>query len=165
MASSNFWQRTKFLWLNAAAICGLIVGFRLSSKMLSANASAYLVVFFLAFFNLIAFVVAPRLHAIPAGEGSRRNVYHELWIVLIEQPAITILFFIQLCAVARCFGSATLIFETASGNYVKGLSNAGSMYARLIGASILLLAVGLVWLWSAIGIWRARRWAWWLAFV
>lgn len=161
MVSEGWVHWTRIIWINAAMVLGLLIGFRISTPV-TADWTARIAVFMLAVFNLMIFVVAPRLAAV--GEyGIRRNPYGEFWTVIIERPVVTAICSIQLWGVARSLGSTITMFRTSSGDYVKGLPNSESIKTRLIVMSILMFCVGMVWLLGAIGVWRTRKWAWWLA--
>jgi len=163
MSNSKDWvYRTRVIWINAAVALGLLIGFRLSPPV-RAEWSARIAVFLVAFLNLMFFAVAPRPNATAAEGGSRRNAYGDLWAVITERPVVAAIFANQLWGGARSLGSALSMFRTSSSDYVKGLPNSGSIKTRLIVMSVLMLSVGVVWLLSASGVWRIRRWAWWLA--
>lgn len=162
VAAESLVQRTKVVWINAAVVVGLLIGFRISVQV-TAEWTARIAVFWLAFFNLLIFVVAPRLTAAKAEGGIGRNPYGELWAVVSARPAVTVLCCIQLWCAARSLATALTMFRTSTSDYVRGLPNSGNIHARLIASSIVMFFVGMLWLLGAIGLWRIRRWAWWLA--
>jgi hypothetical protein len=161
VATDSWVQRTKFVWFNAAMVLGVLIGFRLSPPM-SVEFSVRVAVFCIAFFNLLFFGIVHRIAAATAQGGIRRNPYSELFLTVSERPAATVLAFIQLWGGARGLATAVTMSHTASSDYVKSLPNAGSIHTRLIVVSIVMVLMGGAWLLGAVGVWRTRKWAWWL---
>jgi len=161
VATDSWVQRTKFVWLNAAMVLGVLIGFRLSPPI-SVEWSARVIVFCLAFFNLFFFGIVLRITAATTQGSVRRDPYSELFVAVSERPAATVLACIQLWGGARGLATAVTMFRAASGDYVKSLPNAGSIQTRLILVSMVMVLMGAAWLLGAVGVWRTRRWAWWL---
>jgi uncharacterized membrane protein (DUF2068 family) len=149
--------------VNVAAVSGVLIGFRQSSQALSAEATARIAVFLLAFVNLLFFVIRPRIRSMSAGDGIRPHPLTESWRVFSERPIVTALVSVQVWAVARVLGSIILMIRSYNSEYVRSLPNIQSVRSRLILVSVCLAAVGVLWLLSAIGLWQTRNWAWWLA--
>jgi len=163
MPSESRLKWTKVVWLNAVMVCGIWLGFWSSHQSLSAQATSRIAIFFLAFFNMLFFVVQPRLAHASLEEGVRRNQYREFCTVLSERPVITALLFMQLWGAARSLASVITILRTYDSDYVRAMPNPGSINFRLIAASVSMILVGLIWLIGAVGVWQAYKWAWWLS--
>jgi len=149
----------RVIWLNCAAIAGIVLGFSSAGHSLSAQATGRVAVFFFALFNLLLLEAQPRL-AQRAPE-LRSNLYKESWAVLNEKPLITVLVIMQLWAVARCVGTVITLSRAYSAPQVASQNLEG----RVLMLCAAMVLVGLLWLASAAGIWRKRTWAWWLALV
>jgi hypothetical protein len=144
-------------------VCGVFLGFWYSDYVLSAEAISRIAVFSLAFFNILFFVVQPRLAGASVVEGKRRNPYHEFWIVISERPVIAALLFVQLWGTSRVLASVIMLLRTYNSDYVRGMHNPESINFRLIAGSVVMAFVGLVWLLGAVGVWQTHKWAWWLS--
>jgi len=160
-ATESWVQRTKVVWLNASIVVGVLIGIWVSTPI-SAEWTARIAVFSVAFFNLMFFGVSPRLTPASAKGDVPRTPYLDLWRVIAERPVVTFLFCIQLWGVAQSLGTALSMSRATSSDYVKALPNSGNIKARLIGGCVLMFCVGMVWLLGAVGVWRIRKWAWWL---
>jgi hypothetical protein len=156
-----FWKRA--LFTNAIASLGVYLGFASSAVQLSLIVKARIVVFTFALMNLFLLVVAPRVNAQKVSGAPPSNPWRVVYAVLAERPYVTALVVLQLSGVARGAATTVLLLQTAASDYVRGLPNAKWMTLRLISASLLLGCTSILWLLGAIGLWRSRRWAWWLA--
>jgi hypothetical protein len=76
-------------------VLGVLIGFRTAIPV-SAEWTARIAVFFLALFNLMFFVAAPRIAAAKAEGGVVRSPYGEVWAAISERPVVTVLCAIQL---------------------------------------------------------------------
>jgi uncharacterized protein YjeT (DUF2065 family) len=168
MAAKPFVQLT--LWrravlTNAAAAVGIYIGLASSTVQLSVNADAYIAVFTIAMMNLMILVVMPRIHAQKTAGVTVINPWRVVYEVLAERPFITVLLILQLIGVSQGAATAIVLMQASASNYVHGLPNVQSMTLRLIGASVLMAGIAVLWLLGAVGLWQSRPWAWWLILV
>lgn len=158
-----FWQRAALT--NATAGIGVYIGFASSAVRLSVNADAYIAVFGMAMVNLMILVVGPRFHAQKAAGATALNPWRVVYEVLAERPFITVLLILQLIGASQSAATTVVLMQAAASNYVHGLPNAQPMTVRLIGVSVLMAGVALLWLLGAVGLWQSHPWAWWLVLV
>jgi hypothetical protein len=147
----------KAIWLNCAAIAGIIIGLSSAGRSLSGQAAGRVAVFFFAGFNLLLLEAQPRLAQRDA--EVRGNLYKEAWTAIAERPIISLLVLMQLWAVARCPGTVITVGRA----YTTPQIASQHLQGRVVMLSTVMVLVGMLWLASAAGIWRRRAWAWWLA--
>ena len=157
------WQRAVFA--NATAGVGVFIGFALSGAKTSVRADVYIAVFTLVLMNLMFLVVVPRILDLKSTTGLRQNPWHVLYQVLAERPFISMLLVLQLMGVSQAATSTIEMVRASISGYVRNLPNAQTMTLRLLGGSALMGVVTAIWLIGAVGLWRSRSWAWWLALV
>jgi hypothetical protein len=154
------WKRA--LVVNALGIVGAGFGFSSSETKLSPKYEIPIVVFVLAFLNLMFLVVRPRILA--ARAGGRVVAAFPLFIEVVrERPLIVCLVVLQLFGISRSATAAATFLQVASGERLRSLSNTSGFW--MVICSSVMTAVAGVWLAGAIGLWCNRRWAWWLALV
>jgi uncharacterized membrane protein (DUF2068 family) len=158
-----FWERAVF-W-NAIAVAGLYIGFASSGTKGSVDLEVRIAVFIVAFMNLMFLVVRPRMIVRKANGMAAPNPWRVIYEVLAQRPFVTALVFLQLWGAARAAGTTSSFMQTSASAYVRSLPNAHSMTLRLIGVSMLMAIVAVLWLLGAIGLWQSYSWAWWLALV
>ena len=156
-----FWQRAIF-W-NVIAIVGVYVGFASSSVKLPVIFEMRIAVFTIAFMDLMFLVVRPRIYARKTAGGNLANPFSVVCEILAEHPFVTALLILQLWGAARAIAASVVMMQASASVYVRSLPNAHSMTLRLIGSSVLMASVALLWVLAAIGLWKIRSWAWWLA--
>ncbi len=150
---------SKALGLNCAMIGGIILGLWSARQSLSGQVIGRLVVFSLAFFNLLFLVASPRL--VQRSADTQSNIYIEAWGAITERPLISALVLMQLWGVARCLGTA-IGFGRA---YASPQAISQNVQGRMSVACAVFVLEGLLWLAGAVGIWRTSPWTWWLAIV
>ena len=166
MKSFDKWRLLqRVLFTNAIAVAGILLGFAISDVTPTACARVYIVVLVVTFLNLMLVVVRPRLAAQRASGATALNPFRTLYQILKERPLITVLCICQLLAACRATATTIQIVQTMGSDYVRGLHNAQSALLRLELASVLTAADSTLWFLSAIGLWRTRSWAWWVALV
>jgi len=158
------WQRAVF-W-NVCAAVGVYIGFATTSEpKVSTNVRVHIAVFTIAFLDLMFLSVRPRLMSEKVAGKATPNPWAVLYRVLVERPYVIALVMLQLHAVSRATATTIVFMQTANSSYVRELQNAQAMNLRLMLASVLMAMVAILWVFSVIGLWRSRRWAWWLALV
>jgi hypothetical protein len=155
----------RVLFTNAVAVGGVLLGFAVSDVKPSARVCVYIAVFVVALMNLMFLAVRPRLVALRATGATALNPFRTFYEVLKERPLITVLCVFQLIAACRATATTIQIIQSAASEYVRSLPNAHSVTLRIELASILMAADSALWFLSAIGLWRTRSWAWWMALV
>jgi len=155
-----FWKRA--VLINASAAAGVYIGFASSGVNLPLSVKVYTAVFAIVFINAMLFVVRPRIIAQKAAGIPAPNPWRVVYEVLAERPFITGLLIIQFLGMSRTIATSIEFMQASASDYVRGLPNAQSMTLRLMGMSVLMAGVSMLWLLGAIGLWRSRRWAWWL---
>jgi uncharacterized membrane protein (DUF2068 family) len=158
-----FWERAVFT--NVIAAAGVYIGFALSDVKPSAVIEMRIGVFVFAFMNLMFLVVRPRIRNRKAVGGVGTNPWSVIYEVLAERPLVTALLFLQLWETARAASTTIVFMQASASDVVRSLPNAHSMTLRLIGSSVLMASVAILWLLGAIGLWRNYSWVWWLALV
>jgi hypothetical protein len=156
-----FWERAVFT--NVIAAVGVYIGFASSGNKLSVNLEMRIAVFTIALFNLMFLVVRPRMNARKTASGAVPNPWSVVYEVLAERPFVTALLALQLWGTAQAAATTVVMMQASASNYVRSLPNAHSMSLRLLGSSVLMASVAVLWLLAAIGLWRIHSWAWWLA--
>jgi hypothetical protein len=156
------WGRAT-LW-NVCCAGGIFLGFASSAGHLSAKLEAGIAVSAAALMNVMFLSVRPRILAEKA-DGKAANVWRIAYRVLTERPLILALVILQLIVVARCTAATIVLARTSMGAYVASLPNAHHVTQRLIGGSVSIAFVTALWTCGAVGLWRNRRWAWWLALI
>ena len=147
----------KAVWLNCAAIAGIVIGLWSGHQSLPSEALGRLAVFVLATFNLLFLVAQPRV----TRSSEANTVFREAWAALSERPLVTVLVALQLWAVGRFVGAVITLGKA----YGSSQAAAQNLQGRVLLGLALLAAVGLLWLVGAAGLWQTRRWAWWLVLV
>ncbi len=162
-ADLPFWKRAAVT--NAAAAAGIFIGFASAKYRPSVLLDARIAVFTFGFMNLMLLVVAPRIRIKRIAGGPTPNPWGVVYEVLSERPFVTALVILRLWGVSRCISAAIIFADTSTSAYVRSMSNAELLILRLIGVSVLMACMAVLWLLGAIGLWRSRPWAWWLALV
>ena len=145
--------------------CGVFLGFAsLGFKGFKTLplASGYVAVFTFALMNLLFLVVAPRIHAKKTAAIATPSAWRVLYDVLAERPFITMLLILQLVRVSQSTGATFIFFQGPTGQYFQSVPNV-QPYVYLTGW--FMTGIAILWLLSAVGIWRSHWWAWWLALV
>jgi len=150
---------------NAIAAGGVFTGFAVSDVKPAARIYVYIAVFIIAFVNLMFLAVRPRLVALRATGATSLNSFHSLYEILKERPLITALCIFQLIAGCRATATTIQIIQSTTTEYVRSLPNAHSVMSKMELGSLFMAADSALWLLSAIGLWRTRSWAWWVALV
>jgi hypothetical protein len=153
---------SRTVWLNCAAITGIVIGLwsaphTLSDEAVGRIAVFFLAVFFLAVFNLLFLIAQPRLTQ--RSSDALSGLFSEAWAAIAEKPLVTVLVAAQLWAAARCIGTS-IAFGKA---YATPEAIAKHLQNALLLGCALLAAVAVLWLTAAAELWRSRAWAWWLA--
>jgi hypothetical protein len=156
-----FWERAVF-W-NVIAIVGVYIGFASSGVKLPVIFEMRIAVFTIAFMNLMFLIARPRIYARKTVGGTVPNRFSVVYEILTEHPFVTALIILQLWGAARAIAASVVMIQASASDYVRSLPNAHSMTLRLIGSSVLMASVALLWVLAAIGLWKIRSWAWWLA--
>jgi uncharacterized membrane protein (DUF2068 family) len=168
MATMSFdrwplWKRA--LVANAIAASGVILGFASSGAKLSPEYSVPIAVYTFAFIDFMFLAVRPRIMADRAIGTPKPTLSGIALDIVRERRFIVVLVVIQLLAVSRAATSAAKFIKWSHSSYVHSLSNASTIAPRMVAMSGVMAGVALIWLLSAIGLWRRRSWAWWLALV
>jgi hypothetical protein len=153
----------RVLFTNAVAVGGVFLGFAVSEVKPTARVCVYIAVFVIALMNLIFLAVRPRMVALRATGATALNPFRTLYEVLTERPLITVLCILQLIAACRAIATTIQIIQSTASEYVRSLPNVHSVTLRMELASTLMVADSALWFLSAIGLWRTRSWAWWMA--
>jgi Na+/melibiose symporter-like transporter len=144
---------------------GVAVGFAWTEVKLSPRYCAPIVVFTLAFLNLMFLGVRPRILAARAG-GKPKDAALRLLVDLVrERPLIVLLVVLQLVGVSRSTTAAVTFLQVASGEHIRSLLNPSDLEFWMVVYWGVMTVVAGIWLASAVGIWCSRSWAWWLALV
>jgi hypothetical protein len=158
-----FWERAALT--NVIVTVGVYIGLASAGTKLSVILEMRIAVLTIAFMNLMLLVVRPRINALKAAGGTVPNPWSVVYEVLSERPFITLLLLVQLWGTAQAASTTVVMMQASASDYVRSLPNAHSMSLRLIGSSVLMASVAVLWLLAAIGLWRIHSWAWWLALV
>ena len=156
------WARALF-W-NACIAAGEFLGFALSRTNLSSDLLARIGVFTLAFMNVMLLSVRPRILA-GRTNGNLVKPWSALYRVIADRPLAITVFVLQLLGVGRATAATISLARTSMSAYVAAQPNAQHLIHRLVGASVVMAAVAILWTVGAVGLWQNRRWAWWLALV
>jgi uncharacterized membrane protein (DUF2068 family) len=149
--------------LNILGVAGVAIGFASSDVKLAPNLSVPIAVFTLAVLNFLFFVVRPQLVAAKA--VGRTGVLSRMLVHVVQQrPLILLLVINQLIGVSQLLAVAATLGQLLITGGVHALPNASSTNRGMIPLSVsVMTGVAMIWLLSAIGLWRSRSWAWWLA--
>jgi len=158
-----FWKRAVFT--NAIAAVGVYIGFAQSDVRLSISLKVHIAVFTIAFMNLMFLVIGPGIYAQKTEGRVAPALWHVMYEALSERPLIIVLVILQLLGTSRATATAIAFMQATASDYVRSLPTAHSMSLRLMGASVLMAGVAVLWLLGAIGLWRSYSWGWWLALV
>jgi len=115
--------------------------------------------------NLMFLAVRPRLIALRASGATELNPFRILYEVLKERPLITVLCIFQLIAACRATATTIQIIQSTASEYVQRSPKAHYVTPKMELASMFMAADSALWFLSAIGLWRTRSWAWWMALV
>jgi hypothetical protein len=148
---------SRTVWMNCAVVSGIVIGLWSTPQSLSDEATGRIAVFFLAVFNLLFLVAQPRLAQ--RSSDTRSTLFKETWVAITERPLVTVLVAMQLWAVAQCVGTS-IAFGKA---YATPEAVAKNLQGRVLLGCALMSAVAVLWLIAAVGLWRTRVWARWLA--
>jgi Na+/melibiose symporter-like transporter len=165
MKQMNQWSLAQWaLFTNSIGAMGLYLGFASGSRV-SNDLRVYIAVPTIVLLNLAFLVVRPRIAAARAEGSSTPDAMSMLYTVLSERPWITAICALQLVGATRSAASTVEILQASTSAYVRSLPNAQSLTLRLLGSSVLMGLVALLWAAGAIGLWAGRKWAWWLALI
>jgi Na+/melibiose symporter-like transporter len=157
------WKRA--LVLNVLGAVGVAAGFAWSGAKLPPKYSVPVIVFILAYLNFLFLVIRPRILAAKAAGTPKIDTLRQLASVVCERPLIILLIIFQLIAISRSLTSAVTLIYLAGGEYVRHVPYAPSVRFRTIAMSVMMTVIAGIWLLGAVGLWRKRRWGWWLALV
>jgi hypothetical protein len=153
------------LFTNAVAVAGVFFGFAVSAVKPSVRVGVYIAVFVIAFMNLMFLGVRPRLVALRAAGATALNPFGTLYEVLKERPLITVLCILQLVSACQATATTIQIVQSTASEYIRSLPNSPAVMLKMEIASTLMAAESALWVLSALGLWRTRSWAWWVALV
>jgi lysylphosphatidylglycerol synthetase-like protein (DUF2156 family) len=155
------WKRA--LTLNVLGLAGVAIGFASSDVKLSPELCVPIAVFTLALLNVLILVVRPHIMANRA--AGRGGSFSEAFVAIVrERPLIVLLLINQLIGASQLLAIATTLIQLLIGGHVHSLPNASTINVRMIPVSAFAMTVvAAIWLLSAVGLWRGRSWAWWLA--
>jgi len=157
------WKRV--LVLNMAGVVGAVIGYASISTRVPPHYVVRPAVFFLAFANLMALVVRPRVLAARTPGGPGVTTPQILLTVLRERPIVLVLILLLLAGSSRSLATAVQFGELSRSTYVRGMPNASTLVIRMFAISIVMTVVSAAWFAAAGGLWAYRSWAWWLALV
>jgi uncharacterized membrane protein len=159
----SLWKRATF-W-NVCVAVGVYLGFVWSRAKVTPNVRGYIIVFFMAFANILYLSVRPRIVAERDAGRPRPNSWRVLFEVLAERPFITVLLLLQLVRVSQAVAATIYFLQGPTDAFVRNTPNAESIVPYFHLTGWFMASVGVIWLLSAIGLWRSNSWAWWLAVV
>lgn len=145
------------VWLNCAAVAGIVIGLWSTPQSLSDEATSRIAVFSLAVVNLLFLVAQPRLAQLST--DGRSTIITEAWAAIAERPLTAVLVAMQLWGVARGIGTSIALGKA----YATPEAVARNLQGKVLLACALLSAVAVLWLVAAVGLWLTRTGAWWLA--
>jgi len=155
------WKRA--LALNIVCVAGIGIGFASSNVKLSPAYCVPIGVFTLALLNFLFLVVRPQIvMSRPQGD---RLVFSEAFVAAVRgRPLVFLLLINQLFGASAMLIPATMLFQLLIGGGIDKLPNATKINVRMLPVSAsVLTAVAAIWIVSAVGLWRSRSWAWWVA--
>ncbi len=156
------WKRA--VTLNIPGAEGVAIGFASADVKLSPNLSVPIAVFTLAVLNFLFLVVRPQLVAARA-IGHPGLASQVLVRVVRQRPLILLPVINQLIGVSELLTVAATLGQLLISGRIHTLPKVSSMNLGMIPVSAsVMTALAAIWLLSAIGLWRSRSWAWWLAF-
>lgn len=163
MTFDNWPLSKRALSLNILGVAGIAMGFASADVKLPPNLSVPIAVFTLALLNFLFLVVRPQLVAAKAVD--QRGLFaHMLFRVVQQRPLILLLVVNQLIGVSQLLAVAVTLGGLLISARLHALPNASSINVGMIPVSASVLTViSAIWLLSAVGLWRSRSWAWWLA--
>lgn len=113
--------------------------------------------------NFLFLAVRPRIMAErKLGDSARSDLcviadlFRDRWIIcgLVVN---------QLVAVSLWTEIGVIVAPGPVDRYIRGFSNAPLGDSQVLASATFFILLAAIWLGSAIGVWRARPWAWWLA--
>jgi uncharacterized membrane protein (DUF2068 family) len=153
------------LFTNSIAVVGVLVGIAVSGVKPSFRLSVYCSVFVIAWLNLMFLSAGPRFVALRAAGDTAVTPFGTLYGVLKERPFITALCILQLVSACQATATTFQIVQSAASGDVRSLPNSSAVVLKMGLASVLMAADSALWFLSAVGLWRTRSWAWWMALV
>jgi len=157
------WQRSAFT--NVLTAVGVYIGFASSRGKASANAKGYIAVFTMALMNLMFLAVVPRIHVQRTAGIAVPNPWRVLYEVLAERPFITALLILQLVRVSQATAAIFIFFQGPTSDYFRSVPNIQSLTPYIYLTGWFMVGVAVLWLSSAVGLWRGYLWAWWLSLI
>lgn len=156
------WKRA--VTSNIIGVAGGAIGFASVNVKLSPSLCVPIAVFTLAWINFVMLVLRPQIVA-AKGVG-RPEVFPQILVRVVQKrPLILLLVINQLIGVSQLLTIAVLMAELLISGRIHTLPNASNINLGMVPiAAAVTTVVAAIWLLSAIGLWRSRRWAWWLAF-
>lgn len=155
------WKRA--ITINVLGLGGVGMGFASSDIKLSPELCTPVLVFTLALLNFLMLEVRP--HMLVNRALGRRNSFSEAAITSVhERPLVLLLLINQLIAVSQLLTIAIAVVQLLISGRVHSLPNASTVNVGMLPISAAVMTgVAAIWLTSAVGLWRGRSWAWWLA--
>jgi hypothetical protein len=157
------WQRV--LFTNAVTAVGVYLGFASTGFKTSAIPAGFIAVFTMAFVNLMLLVVAPRVHAKKTAGIAAPSPWRVLYEVLAERPFISALLILQLIRMSYATAATFIFFQGPTSHYFRDTPNLQSMTPFIYATGWFMVGVAVLWLSSAVGLWRGYLWAWWLSLI
>jgi uncharacterized membrane protein (DUF2068 family) len=145
----------RVIWWNLTIIVGIVLGFMTVPQLPSGNTTARIAIFWLAYFNLVLFVVKPRHMA----SGRNNDLLQTSWLAITERPIVSLLVVMQLWSAGQAVGSVITLISA----YRVAISQ--HLEARLIVVSTVMSIICALWLAGAFGLWQQKKWGWWLAVI
>jgi hypothetical protein len=150
------WKRA--LFINIAGVVGVALGFATSDVKLSPSFCVPVAVFVFASLNLISFSLLPRIAA-NRTLGQQTSIPNAFIGLVRERSFIFLLLINQLIGASQLLTIAVSLIQVLVRRATPPTASAQSV----LFSTLVIIAVAAVWTLSALGLWRSRAWAWWLA--
>lgn len=155
--------RKRAVAVNIIGAASVIIGFASADVKLSPSFGVPIAVFTLAFLNFLFLVVRPQL--VEARATGQSAIASQVLVRVVRQrPLILLLVINQLVGVSQLLAVVAIVGQLLITGRVHALANVSESNLGMLPVSMTVLTgVAAIWLLSAIGLWRSRSWAWWLA--